>query len=186
MIVKILRVLKLLIKWPRYKVRNNTFSLLNTDIGPRTFLRNTQIGMYSFIGRDCVINHSQIGNYTCIADGVQIGGMEHPYWDYSMSPKLSNEYVFGKMTDIGHDVWIAAGCIIKQGVTIGNGAVIGANSFVTKDVPPYAIVFGTPAKVHKYRFDETLIKKIQESEYWNYSPKKAKAILNELRIQMHE
>lgn len=186
MIVKILRVLKLLIKWPRYKVRNNTFPLLNTDIGPRTFLRNTQIGMYSFIGRDCVINHSQIGNYTCIADGVQIGGMEHPYWDYSMSPKLSNEYVFGQMTDIGHDVWIAAGCIIKQGVTIGNGAVIGANSFVTKDVPPYAIVFGTPAKVYKFRFQTDVINKIVISKYWELPPQKAKLVLQKIKEESNE
>jgi len=149
-------------------------------------MRNTTVSDYCFVGSYCDISFTNVGRYTCIANDVVIGGMEHPYWDFSISPKLSKEYVYGKKTEIGHDVWIASGCIIKQGVKIGHGAVIGANSFVTKDVPPYAIVFGTPAKVHKYRFDETLIKKIQESEYWNYSPKKAKAILNELRIQMHE
>lgn len=144
-------------------------------------MRNSKIGDYSYIGSDCVINYASIGNYSCIADGVQIGGMEHPYWDYSISPKLSDHYIFGKETKIGYDVWIAAGCIIKQGVTIGNGAVIGANSFVTKDVPPYAIVFGSPAKVFKYRFNQDVIDEIGKSEYWLNPPQIAKKILNEIK-----
>lgn len=181
MIIRLYRVLRLFLKWPSYKVRGNRFSLLNTEIGSRTYLRKTSVGKYTFIGRDCVISNSQIGNYTCIADGVQIGGMEHPYWDYSMSPKLSNEYVYGNRTVIGHDVWIAAGCIIKQGVKVGNGAVIGANSYVTKDVPPYAIVFGTPAKLYKYRFDEETIKAIVNTNYYVLSPKEAKEVLETVK-----
>lgn len=186
MIVRLLRVILLSFRWSGYRIRGNFFSVTNTEIGQRTFLRNTKIGNHTFIGRDCVISNAEIGNYSCIADSVQIGGMEHPYWDLSISPKLSGQYIYGKKTIIGNDVWIAAGSIIKQGVTIGNGAVVGANSFVTKDVPPYAIVFGTPAKIHKYRFDESLIGQIQKSEYWKYAPKKACEILNELRKQKHE
>ena len=74
-------------------------------------------------------------------------------------------------------MWIAANCIIRQGVTIGDGAVVGAGSFVNKDVPPYAIVFGSPAKVHKYRFDQDIIDKLNESHYWEYEPKDAKTLL---------
>ena len=167
-------------------MRHNRINLSKVTVGKRVFMRNSFLGDYSYIGNDCVLNNTCIGNYTCIADGVQIGGMEHPYWDISMSPLLSEQFVFGKITSIGHDVWIAAGCIIKQGITIGDGAVVGANSFVTKDVPPYAIVFGTPAKIYKFRFEKSVIEKTQKSEFWKYSPKKARAILNELRIQMHE
>lgn len=185
MIRKLLLFVRCLFYMPVNLVRKNKVGR-GCHIQRNVFLKNTSVGNYSYIGSYCDISYASIGNYTCIANGVVIGGMEHPYWDLSISPTLSSEYKYGGKTYIGNDVWIATGCIIKQGVKIGNGSIIGANSFVTKDVPPYSIVFGTPAKVHKYRFDEKLIKKIQESEYWKYSPKNAKAILNELRIQMHE
>lgn len=186
MIVHFLRVVMLLLRWPGYKLRGNSFSVTKVEIGHRTYLRKTIIGKYAYIGSDCVIGNAEIGNYTCIADNVQIGGMEHPYWDLSMSPKLTTQYVYGNKTIIGHDVWIAAGSIIKQGVTIGDGAVIGANSFVTKDVPPYAIVFGTPAQLYKYRFDKELIEKIKGSDYWLNPPQIARIILNDLKKKIDE
>jgi len=71
-------------------------------------------------------------------------------------------------TNIGNDVWIGAQAVIKAGVTIGDGAVIGGNSLVTKDVPPYAIVGGTPAKVIKYRFPEPIINALLELKWWEF------------------
>ena len=106
--------------------------------------------------------------------------MEHPYWDKTISPKLSNEYVFGNKTIIGHDVWIGANVIIKQGVKIGNGAVIGACSFVNKDVPSYAIVFGIPAKLYKYRDCKKLEDKLENSKYWKNTPGRAKDLLSQI------
>ena len=82
-----------------------------------------------------------------------------------------------KEVHIGNDVWIAAGTIIAQGITIGNGAVIGANSFVNKDVPPYAIVVGTPARILKYRFSDELIAELQKTEFWDKEPNEAKVIV---------
>jgi acetyltransferase-like isoleucine patch superfamily enzyme len=70
---------------------------------------------------------------------------------------------------VGHDVWIGARAIIMSGVTVGNGAVIGAGSVVTKDIPPYAIVAGSPAKVIRYRFSPDVVDRIQASEWWNWS-----------------
>ncbi|WP_368486575.1 CatB-related O-acetyltransferase [Spiroplasma sp. DGKH1] len=78
-------------------------------------------------------------------------------------------------TVIGNDVWIGYGAIIMPGITIGNGAIIGAKSLVTKDVPPYAIVGGNPAKVLKYRFDQTTIAEIEATEWWNWPPEKISA-----------
>ena len=69
-------------------------------------------------------------------------------------------------TTIGHDVWIGANVSIKAGVTVGNGAVIGMGSVVTKDVPPYAIVAGVPAKVIRYRFDDDTIARLQAARWW--------------------
>lgn len=160
-----------------YKLRQNKISL-TTEIGKNTHLRGCEIGKWCHIGPKSNINNAIIGNYTCIAPSCQIGGMEHPYWDLSISPLLSDEYVFGKKTIIGHDVWIAADCIIRQGVTIGDGAVVGANSFVNKDVPPYAIVVGSPAKIYKYRFNKEIIEALESTYFWKYKPSKAKEILS--------
>lgn len=152
-------------------------------IGSGVFLHNVVFGRYCFVGGNSSYNDAIIGNYCNLAMGVQIGGMEHSYWKISMSPVLSDECIDGIITHIGNDVWIGADSIIKQGVTIGDGAVIGANSFVNKDVPPYAIVFGTPAKVYKNRFSEDIITKIHESGYWNYKPNKAKEIINSIVVK---
>jgi acetyltransferase-like isoleucine patch superfamily enzyme len=70
---------------------------------------------------------------------------------------------------IGNDVWIGTGAIILRGLSVGDGAVIGAGAVVTKDVPPYAIVAGNPARVIKYRFEEAVIKRIQASKWWEMS-----------------
>lgn len=77
-------------------------------------------------------------------------------------------------------MWLGAGCIIKQGVKIGDGAVVGAGSFVNKDVEPFSIVVGSPAKLLKYRFDEDVREAIVKSGYWDKNPEEAKQILNEL------
>jgi len=75
---------------------------------------------------------------------------------------------FVKECVIGNDVWIGCNSTILRGVTIGNGAVIGANSLVNKDVPPYAIVVGSPAKIIKYRFDEEIIQALLKIKWWDY------------------
>ena len=172
-----------ILRLPIYKFRCNRINF-TTEIGSYTHLRGNIIGKWCHIGPRGNINNAIIGNYTCIAPSCQIGGMEHPYWDLSISPLLSDKYVFGKTTTIGHDVWIAADCIIRQGVSIGNGAVIGAGSFVNKDIPPYSIAFGTPAKVIKYRFDDDIVKQLDDSHYWEYPPKKLKKGLTILLQQI--
>ena len=68
---------------------------------------------------------------------------------------------------IGHDVWIGLNAVIMDGVTIGDGAVVGTNAVVTKDVPPYAIAVGLPAKVLRYRFDENTIARLQKSRWFD-------------------
>ena len=92
----------------------------------------------------------------------------------------------GNITSIGNDVWIGACSIIKQGITIGDGAVIGANSFVNKDVPPYTIVFGAPAKIYKYRFNQEEIERIIKAHYWDYEPAKAKDVIASLNINSNK
>lgn len=83
---------------------------------------------------------------------------------------------------IKNDVWIGVNAVIRRGVTIGNGAVVGANSFVNKDVPDFAVVGGCPARIIKFRFDEETQKRIIASAYWDYAPEDAKKIIDSLDI----
>ena len=171
------------LKYPLYKLRGNSVSF-STDVDSGTFMRDCNIGRYCYIGRNCVLNSVDVGNYTCIAAGVQIGGMEHSINELSISPTLmGDKCVLGHRTVIGHDVWIAANCIIKQGVTIGDGAVIGAGSFVNKHVDPYAIYFGIPAKLYKYRNCKDIEQDLEDSGYWKMKPEFAKKILSQLSSQ---
>ena len=123
----------------------------------------------------------EIGNYVSMAGTVQIGAMEHPLYDLSTNTYLCKKLPKTKRTVIGHDVWIASQVIIMQGIKIGNGAVVGGNSFVNKDVPPYAVVAGSPAKIIKYRFSQDVIDDLQKSRYWEFPPKEACKILDEIR-----
>lgn len=140
---------------------------------------NTSIGRYSYCSYNCKIVNAEIGAFCSISDHVYIGGEEHPMDWVSTSPVFQNVRHSGptrrfakfdvpsvKHTIIGSDVWIGHGTTIKQGVTIGNGAVVGSNALVTKDVPPYAIVGGVPAKVIKYRFDEEIIESLLRTKWW--------------------
>ena len=185
-----MKYLKLLIKYgrgvvcyPMNRLSHNKISI-SSEIGNNNKLRNCIVGKWAFIGPNCIFNNVVIGNYTCIAPSCQIGGLEHTYWKASTSPKLSMNMSPRKTTIIGHDAWIAANCIIRQGVTIGNGAVVGAGSFVNRDVPPYAIVVGSPAKLLKYRFSQDIIDELNESHYWEFKPKTAKTMLNTINEKL--
>lgn len=142
---------------------------------------NTTMDKHSFCGYDCEIVNSKIGAFTSIANGVIIGGGMHPIDWVSMSPVFyegrdSVKAKFSvhkresvKTTFIGNDVWIGRNALIKQGVSIGTGAVVGMGSVVTKDVLPYAIVAGNPARVLRIRFEADIVNELLKSEWWQLS-----------------
>lgn len=155
---------------------------MSSRVDSRCTMTFCKIGDYNFIRSGAQFNHVTTGNYCSFAADVQIGGMEHPLYEYSTSAQIfRDKCVTDKETILGNDVWVGAGSIIRQGVRIGDGAVVGANSFVNRDVPPYAIVVGSPAKIIKYRFDESTIQKIQDTRFWELPPKQARKILIELK-----
>ncbi len=141
---------------------------------------DSTIGRYTYTCYDDEIVNCEIGQFCSISDDVIIGGAEHPIEWGSTSPVFQNvkhsgprkrfakhEFDGIKKTLIGNDVWVGKRVIIKAGVMIGDGAAIGAGSVVTKDVPPYAIVAGVPAKIIKYRFDEVTIAQLLETKWWD-------------------
>ena len=106
----------------------------------------------------------------------------HPYFFNSALGYLANDRVDHRQLTIGHDVWIGHGAIILPSVSsIGNGAVIGALAVVTKDVPPFAVVAGNPAKIIKHRFTPEVIEKIESEAWWFYDINEAWSIVEKLQ-----
>lgn len=154
----------------------------STRIATGCNLKYSSIGKYNYIATRNSLFNVEVGNYCCFGPDVHIGGMQHSYWWYSMSPLLSDACKTPLKTIIGNDVWIGAQAIIKQGTKIGDGAVIGANAFVNRDVEPFSIVVGTPARHLKYRFSKEVQLAIIQSRYWEKNPEEARKELNNLNI----
>ena len=140
-------------------------------------------GLYSYGCFNHLINFGgkgiSVGSYCSIASNVRFLGGNHPYQNFSTSPVFYNRAVSDTVLhdidrfslEIGNDVWIGINVLITCGCRkIGNGAVIGAGAVVTKDVPPYAIVAGNPAKIIKFRFSDEEIAKLEKSRWWLHSP----------------
>lgn len=138
-----------------------------------------KIGKYSYIGNNSFVIDTTIGNFTSIAPDCYIGGTSHPIEWVSSSPVFhkwenifkknfaTHDYEIFQKTTIGNDVWIGNKVLIKAGVNIADGAVIGMGSIVTKDIGPYEIWAGNPAKLIRKRFDDETIQKLIRIKWWN-------------------
>ncbi len=154
----------------------------NSRIQQNTYFLNSSIGQYSYVGRNSLIQNAEIGAFCSIANDVCIGLGAHPISNFSTSPVFyrrdnplkvrlidrTSDFVEYHPIAIANDVWIGARAIIMDGVKVGNGAVIAANSVVTKDVPDYAIVGGVPARILKFRFSEEKINSLLDSHWWSW------------------
>lgn len=160
----------------------------NVRIKNNVSIQNCSIGRFSYISDNTKINDALIGRFSSIGPNCMIGLGKHPINKlsthpvfYSKSYKRHNLISFNfkekETVSIGNDVWIGANCIILDGVKIGNGAVIGAGSIVTKDILDYQIVAGVPAKIIKTRFVDKEKNK-SAIEWWNWDLNKIQQNLN--------
>lgn len=176
---------------PRIKLWKKNKVSDNISIGALTSIdNNCTIGEYTYIGLRCTISKANIGRYCSIGNNVSIGPGEHRLNWISTSSFLYEDKMdwYDVLTQgdvtIGNDVWIGTDSIIRRGITVGDGAVIGANSFVNFDVPPYAIVAGVPAQIIKYRFSEEVIQKLLDSKWFLYDLDDAKKIVRNLEQEI--
>lgn len=160
----------------------------NNVIAKRAVVSGTYIGRNSYVGSSTYLPTCKIGRFCSIAPGIRMVPNTHPSSVFvSSSPSFfstrgqngqtfvktnkfqENLSVDGFNIVIGNDVWIGTKAIIKGGIRIGDGAIVAMGAVVIKDVPPYAIVGGVPAKVIKYRFSEKQILKLLQIQWWNQS-----------------
>lgn len=144
------------------------------------------IGAFTYFRGGRAKGLDRIGRYCSVAPGVSIGDGGHPleylttspvsyekpfaFWSGSPEFKRSPRPPTRQKVIIGHDVWVGSDVTIMRGVTVGTGAVLAAGAVVTKDVPPYAIVAGVPAKLVKMRFPEILVERLLRSQWWEVDP----------------
>lgn len=144
------------------------------------------IGDYSYVNTNSSIENCVIGKYVSISSGVNISPWEHPLGFLSTHPIAYTADFLGrkrKKTIIGNDVLISLNCIILEGIEIGDGAVIGAGAVVTKDVLPYEIVAGVPAKHIGYRFsDKNIREKIQGMNWWDLNESDIKNLMEKFNL----
>ncbi len=153
---------------------------LRAQLGP-----DVNVGRYSNINSDSYVARTTMGSFCAIGSRVAINPLNHPVdwlsmheftyhetaydWDEAYRSVRKMPHPASRTTPaviMGSDIWIGHNAVILEGVTVGDGAVVGAGSVVTKDVPPYAIVMGVPAKVRRFRFDEATIERLLATKWW--------------------
>ena len=154
----------------------------NSDIQRFAMIYSCEIGNFTYTGRNFTGWHSKIGKFCSISWNVSIGGANHDYKKITSHAFLYAPQ-FGMLNDgkarydrfsnpciVGNDVWIGCNAVIMRDVTIGDGAVIAAGAVVTKNVEPYTVVAGVPAREIKKRCSKELAARLCKSEWWNLSP----------------
>lgn len=167
-----------------------------TEVGARTSLLETALADYSYIVNDGDVAYATIGKFCSIAAHVRINPGNHPMWRASQAhftyrasaywPEEEDEASFfawrrAQLVTIGHDVWIGHGAVVLPGCSIGIGAVVGAAAVVTKDVEPYAVVVGNPARAVKRRFDERSVERLLALAWWDWDHERLRKALPDFR-----
>ena len=166
-----------------------------TELMAGTSIIESTFGDYSYTAGDVSIMYTDIGKFCSIASHVRINPSNHPTWRVTQhhSTYRRIQYGFADTDDdelfnwrkehrctIGHDVWIGHSATIMPGVSVGTGAVVGAGAVVTKDVAPYDIVVGVPARPIKKRFPDEVIAQLMEVAWWDWDREKLESRFDDL------
>ncbi|MDG4648478.1 chloramphenicol acetyltransferase [Roseibacterium sp. SDUM158017] len=167
-----------------------------TEVGEGSVLLNSELGDYSYTTRFCDIANASVGKFSNIASFARIGPTDHPldraslhhfmYRSADYWPDAGNDAAFfahraSRRTHVGHDTWIGHGAIVKPGLTVGHGAVVAAGAVVTKDVAPYTIVAGCPARPLRPRQPPALAERLIALAWWDWDHAGIRAALDDFR-----
>ncbi len=167
-----------------------------TEVGPGTVLLNSELGDYSYTTRFCDLANTRVGKFSNIASFARIGPTDHPldraslhhflYRSADYWPDAENDAAFfahreSRRTEIGHDTWIGHGAIIRPEITVGHGAVVAAGAVVTRDVAPYTIVAGCPARVLRPRQPPAIAERLVSLSWWDWDHTRLRAALEDFR-----
>lgn len=164
------------------------------EIGPHNVFEHVSFGDFSYTGPMCTIQNAEVGMYANIAAMVRVGPTDHPmqrptqhHFSYRRKmygfADLDDQEFFSqrqqRRTEIGCDTWLGHGSIVLAGRKVGHGAVVGAGSVVTKDVAPYEVVAGNPARHIRFRFETSTIASLLAIRWWDWPIESVKAALDD-------
>lgn len=180
---------------PECEITDSTFGAY-VEIGKGSRIAHSSFGNYSYCDRYADIANARIGKFANIAAFSRIGATDHPmhtaachhflyrsgeYWDDATRDEDFFAHRKSRVAHIGHDTWIGAGAMIKPKVTLGHGAVVAAGAVVTRDVAPYTIVAGTPAKPLRLRQPREIADRLIALAWWDWPHEALRASLEDFR-----
>lgn len=167
-----------------------------TEIGRGSRVAHSVIGAYSYCDRYCDIANADVGRFSNIASFVRIGATDHPldraslhhfmyrsasYWDDAQDDAAWFAHRRSRRAHIGHDTWIGHDAQIKPGLSVGHGAIVASGAIVTRDVAPYTIVAGVPAKPVRPRQPAALAERLIALGWWDWSHERLRGALEDFR-----
>lgn len=180
---------------PEVEVSDTTFGSY-VEIGKGSRVAHSVIGDYSYCDRYADIANADVGKFANIAAFTRIGATDHPldtaschhflyrsddYWDDADRDAAWFAKRRARRATIGHDTWIGAGAMVKPEVTLGHGAVVASGAVVTKDVAPYTIVAGTPAKLLRLRQPTEIAERLIALAWWDWPHERLRQTLQDFR-----
>ena len=181
--------------YPDCQITTSTFGPF-TEVGRASVITHTEFHAYAYCERLCDIANTTVGRFANIAAMARIGPTDHPmhrasqhhflyrssrYWDDATDDAAFFAHRESRRTTLGPDCWIGHAAIIRPEVTIGTGAVVAAGAVVTKDVPPFTIVAGVPAKPIRTRFPDTIIDRLLALAWWDWDHDRLRSALDDFR-----
>ena len=175
-------------------VRASTFGRY-CEVGARSKVAESSFGDYSYVVNDSDIIYATVGKFCSIAAHTRLNPGNHPLDRVMLSHVGYRSSAYGLGPDdpaffdwrrsspvtLGHDVWIGHGVIVLPGVSVGTGAAVGAGAVVTKDVPPFAVVVGNPARVIRHRFERDIVAALQRIAWWDWPHERIGGAMQDFR-----